>query len=53
VHAWQLRQSAREALGAGDVQRALGLAIEAQGTQGTESGEALRLLAVWLQGTEH
>jgi hypothetical protein len=32
VKAWQLRQAARQALDAGDVQRALALAIEAQGT---------------------
>jgi hypothetical protein len=49
VKAWQLRQAARQALDAGDVERALGLAIEAQGIQGTESGEALRLLGAWLK----
>jgi hypothetical protein len=48
VKAWQLRQAARQALDAGDVERALGLAIEAQGTQGTGSGEALRLLGAWM-----
>jgi len=49
VKAWELRQAARQALDAGDVERALGLAIEAQGIQDTESGGALRLLAAWLK----
>jgi predicted amidophosphoribosyltransferase len=49
VKAWQLRQAARQALHAGDAERALGLAIEAQGVQSTESGEALRLLGAWLK----
>jgi hypothetical protein len=48
VKAWQLRQAARQALDAGDAGRALSLAIEAQGTQDTGSGEALRLLGAWL-----
>jgi len=48
VQAWQLRQAARQALHAGDVQRALALASEAQGIQGTGSGESLRLLGAWL-----
>jgi len=48
VKAWQLRQAARQALGAGDVEQALGLAVEAQGIQDTGSGEALRLLGAWL-----
>jgi hypothetical protein len=49
VKAWQLRQAARQALNAGDVERALRLAIEAQGIQRTQSGEALRLLGAWLK----
>ena len=49
VQAWQLRQAARQALDAGDIQRALGLATQAQGIQDTGSGEALRLLGAWLQ----
>jgi hypothetical protein len=49
VKAWQLRQAARQALDAGDVERASGLAAEAQGTQATGSGAALRLLGAWLQ----
>jgi hypothetical protein len=49
VQAWQLRQSAREALGSGDVERGLGFAVEAQGIQDTESGEGLRLLGAWLK----
>lgn len=49
VKAWQLRQASRRALDAVDFQRGLSLAIEAQGTQYTESGEALRLLGAWLK----
>ena len=49
VKAWQLRQAARQALDAGDVEVALGLAMEAQAVQDTESGEALRLLGAWLK----
>ena len=49
VKAWQLRQAARQALNAGDVDQALGLAIEAQGIQSTRSGEALQLLGAWLK----
>jgi hypothetical protein len=48
VKAWQLRQAARQALGAGDAARALGLASEAQAIQSTGSGEALGLLGAWL-----
>jgi len=49
VEAWQLRQAARQAMEGGEVERGLRLAIEAQGIQGTESGEALRLLGAWLK----
>ena len=49
VRAWQLRQAARRALDAGDFERTIELAIEAQSTQRTESGEALRLLGAWLR----
>jgi hypothetical protein len=49
VRAWQLRQAARRALDAGDVDRGLGLAAEAQGLQATGSGAALRLLGAWLK----
>lgn len=48
VRAWQLRQAARQAFDSGDPGRALGLAIEAEGAQTTERGEALRLLGAWL-----
>ena len=48
VKAWQLRQTARQALDAGDFERAMTLATEAQGAQGSGSGEALRLLCAWL-----
>jgi hypothetical protein len=47
VKAWRLRQAARRALDAGDVEGALGFAGEAQDIQSTESGEALRLLCAW------
>ncbi|MBZ5723481.1 MAG: hypothetical protein LAP87_00650 [Acidobacteriia bacterium] len=50
VQAWQLRQTARQALDAGDVERALVLASEAQAIQDTERGGALRLLGAWLKG---
>jgi hypothetical protein len=49
VKAWQLRQAARQALDAGDVERALGLATQARDIQSTGGGEALRLLGAWLQ----
>ena len=49
VKAGHLRQAARQALDNGDVERALGLAIEAQGIQSTESGEALRLLLLMVR----
>ena len=49
VKAWQLRQEARQALDAGDVERALEFAIEAQGIQDTGSGASLRLLCAWLK----
>jgi hypothetical protein len=49
VKAWQLRQAARQALYAGDVDQSIELATEAQGVQGAGSGEALRLLSAWLK----
>ena len=49
VKAWQLRQAARQELGAGNVERALGLAIEAQRTHETGSGASLQLLSAWLK----
>jgi len=49
VNAWQLRQAARRALEGGDLERALRLALEAQGAQATDGGEALRLLGAWLK----
>jgi hypothetical protein len=49
VRAWQLRQAARQAFDTGDLGRAQGLAIEAEGTQNTDRGYALRLLAAWLR----
>jgi hypothetical protein len=50
LKAWQLRQAARQALAAGDMERALGLATEAQSIQSTESGEKLRLLLLMVRG---
>ena len=49
VRAWQLRQAARKALDAGDLDGALEFATQAQDVQSTESGEALHLLAAWLK----
>ena len=49
VKAWQFRQAARRALEAGDFGRATALATEAQDTQYSASGEALRLLGTWLK----
>jgi hypothetical protein len=49
VQSWELRQAARQALDAGDFERALEFAIEAQGAQNTGRGEALRLLGAWLK----
>jgi len=49
VKAWQLRQASRQALDKGDVERALRLAVEAQGIQSTQSGGALQLLGAWLK----
>lgn len=48
VKAWQLRQGARQALEAGALERALGLASEAQHVHRTPSGEALCVLIGWL-----
>ena len=49
VKSWQLRDAARQALHAGYAYRATGLAAEAQDIQGTQRGEALRLLSAWLK----
>jgi len=48
VKAWQLRHGARQALEAGALERALGLASEAQQVHRTPGGEALRVLIEWL-----
>src|SRR5206468_3695533 len=40
----------RRALDAWDLERAVEVASEAQQVQRTESGEALRLLSMWLRG---
>jgi hypothetical protein len=49
AEAWQLRQAARQALAAGNVERALRLSTNAQGIQHTSSGDALRMLSAWLK----
>jgi phage shock protein A len=48
--AWQLRQSARQALAAGQFDLAVRLAGEAQNAQHTPAGESLRVLSRWLGG---
>ena len=48
VKAWRLREAARHALEANDVERALGLASEAQSAHPTPAGESLRQLSAWL-----
>jgi hypothetical protein len=50
ARAWQLRKRARRAFDAWDFERALEIASEAQQVQRTDSGEALRLLSMWLRG---
>ena len=47
--AWRLREVARQALGAGEFERALELVSEAQEVERTRRGEDLRLLGVWLR----
>jgi hypothetical protein len=51
VKAWQLREASRAALVAGNVDRSLALAVEAQGVHHTDSGAALRLLTSWWKQT--
>jgi len=46
--AYQLREIARQALQAGDLEQAQKLAVEAQATCFTQRGEDLRLLTSWL-----
>ena len=48
LKAWRLREAARGAIAAGDVERAAAYAQAAQGTQNTKAGEALRALSGWL-----
>jgi hypothetical protein len=45
VRSWQFREAARQALAAGDMARAMQLAVEAQAVQYTENGRALWLVA--------
>jgi hypothetical protein len=48
VKAWRLRQAARQALEADEIERAFELASEAQHVHRTPGGEALRVLIAWL-----
>ena len=48
VQAWQLRESARAAVTAGEFDRAFMLAREAQAVQATPIGEFVRALSAWL-----
>ena len=49
LKSWRLRQWARDALAAGDLERASTLADEAQSTQRTPVGEALWVVTAWCQ----
>ncbi len=46
---WQLREAARTAIAAGAFRRGSELAAQAQDTQGTPAGEALRRMGEWLE----
>jgi hypothetical protein len=48
AEAWQLRQAARTAIAAGEFERGVELAGQAQERQSTPAGEALRTIGVWL-----
>jgi hypothetical protein len=50
AEAWRLRESAREAIAAGDFERASELAGGAQELQATPAGESLLRLSAWLCG---
>ena len=52
VQAWKLRELARQALAAGEFQRAFALAHEAQAVQATPIGEFLRALSGWLHAED-
>ena len=47
VKAWRLRQAARRAVEAGEIERALELASHAQQVHRTPAGESLRVLSAW------
>ena len=51
VEAWQLRETARRAIAAGDFGRAFELAAKAQEIQSTRAGAALLRLSEWLDAT--
>jgi hypothetical protein len=48
LDAWRCRLAARQALGRGDVVRALECAARAERLQATPRGRALRLLCAWV-----
>ena len=48
VRAWRLREAAREALAAGQLEQAGRYAQEAQAVQWTQAGEVLFKLSMWL-----
>lgn len=48
LHGWRLRESARNALAAGNPEQASELAEKAQSIHRTPAGEALRAIAAWL-----
>jgi hypothetical protein len=52
VDAWRLRQAARQALEAGEFERARGLAMKAQQVHRTPIGKSLNALSAWLH-VEH
>lgn len=52
AHAWRLRESARDALANGAVDRARDLVLQAERLQPTPQGERLRMLADWLVAVE-
>jgi hypothetical protein len=52
VQAWKLRESSRLALAAGEFERALMLARDAQAVQATPIGQFLLAFSAWLENAE-
>jgi hypothetical protein len=50
VKSWRMRAAARTAIGAGQFEQALELAMQAQEAQRTPTGEALRVMSELLSG---